>query len=97
MSEPTTVLELFSDESKWNKRATALDERGKQTLISGPDAKSWCLLGAIEKVYGLRYNAIRGRLLEVLPLKYCNDLIDFNDSPLTTFQDVIDLVTKAGI
>lgn len=39
--------ELLSDPARWTKQAYARDERGRPCEVSSPNAKSFCLLGAM--------------------------------------------------
>lgn len=92
------VLDLFSYESKWGQGTAARDKYSEPTGLHSEDAESWCLLGAIEKVYGIgRYSEMKRKLLEFLPSQYNGNIIHFNDSTSTTFEQVLDLVKKAGI
>lgn len=89
MIEAKTVLELFEGHpERWTRHAYAMTETGNITNPKSPNAISWCLMGACTLI-GVSFTP----LYDLLP----DGITNFNDNPNTTFDEVLDLVRKAGI
>src|SRR6266508_1642683 len=106
------INELLSDKSKWTQHAYARLPTGEPCASSHPDAVSWCLLGAVNRCYpadrGLENrHEIERRLRAAIQCQTLGtaDLGDehrpylhrWNDHPLRTFDEVLELVEKAGV
>lgn len=101
-----TVRELLSDPDRWTKKAMAVDGAGCPVVLYSPEACRWCLLGAMLHVYRSDeeygkaserlYSMLRPQLQE-FSLSEAFNLVAWNDAEERTYQEVIDLVTKAGV
>lgn len=105
MSEPQkfkTLQELFSDPKRWTTHGKARDTRGRPTLVHDPYAACWCLLGALQRVYGGTFYAnpdcmrAMGKVNDALP-DDAETIAEWNDHPDRTAEEVLALVTKAGV
>lgn len=93
MIEAKTVLELYEGHpERWTTGEIATDTKGNSTGASDRNAVCWCLFGATFLVYGSEGSEKRSKLRELTPQR---DIIQFNDTH--TFDEVLDLVRKAGI
>jgi hypothetical protein len=90
-----TIKDVLTDESKWHKGDLAMSPTGARVSPNSPSAFKFCLLGALEKCYtGEEYEEKKAKLYEA---NQCFSIVLFNDSPSTTFADVMALVEKAGV
>ena len=89
-----TVLETLKaareqivTEDRWCQNALAIDKDGFQISPRADKACRWCIIGAIEAVQ--ENMDITCKTIAFLDKRLGCDVEHFNDSPLTTYQDVI--------
>lgn len=95
------VKELLSDESKWTRSAYARDSMGHSIPSTDPDAKCWCLQGAINFCYQGKLHQQKEeamiKLGEVIQQQYCTpSIFHFNDRK-ATFEDIKKVLDIADI
>ena len=95
------VKELLTDESKWTRGANARDSMGHSIPSTDPDAKCWCLQGAINFCYRgplIRYKdeAIERAYKTVQEHYRTPSLFTFNDRQ-ATFEDIKKVIELADI
>lgn len=99
----STVAELFAEPSRWTQGAEARDAWGDECDIYGDDACAWCLLAAVERVYGLQESPRAASLGFVLNRVLHDEfgwtaLVDeWNDHKDRTHADILRVVRVAGI
>jgi hypothetical protein len=102
----TTQLHTFLSRTReiistsWTKGTYAKDSEGRSCIISSPDAKCFCLLGALRRTeYELgtdkTWYQARAIIANVLNTGRMGGIIDFNDNLSTTKADVLSLLDKA--
>ena len=95
------VTQLLADPSRWTHKANARDARGYAITANDPAAKSWCLHGAMHHCYGYgtsKFSAAHARVEQLLDARrYRGGLIAWNDTPGRTYDEVMDLVRRAGV
>lgn len=97
-----TIAELFASEDRWTKFASGKDKDGKSVGSSSEKAVSFCLGGAVDKIYGTsnKYLDVNQRLNEIIEKyslgKRCG-IVDFNDHSTTTFADIQRVVSLANV
>lgn len=104
LQEFKTVRELLSDPKRWTQNAFAKNSEGRSLgrFFAEEEACSWCLVGAVKHVYPTyEWGEIYERLAKILG-KQAFTLRSYvlgvwNDDPARTHQEVLDLVTEAGI
>ena len=52
MLKPTKVKDLFKSEKNWTQNVCARDEFGNECYSFSEKAVSFCLLGAVRRIYG---------------------------------------------
>ena len=96
-----TLQELFSDPSKWTKRALARDSLGNQVLYSSPHAVCWCLLGGVYKCYNISDQAKITKRIRKHVLTEQSGMLSigntYNDDPARTFADIRKLVEDLNL
>lgn len=95
------VKELLTDESKWTRGAYARDSMGHHISSTDPDAKCWCLQGAIDFCYRDSIMSEKGpaiiRLYETVQQYYGTpSVFHFNDRK-ATFEDIRKVIELADI
>lgn len=94
MSDPKTLQELFSKDGSWCQKLLAKDNKGKACAIQTPEAKSWCLIGGMYKVYGHNTN-ISDKIHDgIMPEQ---SISIWNDNKKRTIEDVRALVKELNI
>ena len=89
-----TVRELLSNESKWTHGTFARNKDGIGTGSCSPEACRWCVIGAINRVYG--YKSQEGNLAYAKIVSIVGpDVSHWNDH--ATWEEVDRVLTKAGI
>lgn len=89
-----TVQELLDDPSKWTKGALARDIDGEGLEADNSSAVCWCLIGAIQKCYGVAWIGVVIKCMRHLSV----DWIDlWNNDPQRSFAEVKSLVTELNI
>jgi hypothetical protein len=93
----------------WCQESPAKDAHGKKLEAFDPEAVQWCALGAIQKVYpAWQWPETMDRVLGALCVsekalacmtntdKACS-LMEWNDDPRTTFQEIKSILLSADI
>ena len=92
-----SLQELLSDRKRWCQGDLALSKSGKPIEVKSPHAVSWCLIGGIEKVYGIsNMIMIQEKLYEVIGDNNYG-LVTYNDRSNCTIADIRKLVKKASV
>lgn len=94
------IHELYSDESKWCRGASAITISGNPTHSASPEAVAWCLIGAVNKCYreNLEKEEIFNRIVEKIHEKHgINGILNFNDKFTNTFEQIKELVTELDV
>ena len=104
---PRTVRELLSKPTSWTKNAYARDQHGKPVRPNDPSATSWCLEGAISRVYGKDFTARKYASESVIlyytetetwnPWVKADVIATWNDSPKRSYKDIVELLKNTGI
>jgi hypothetical protein len=93
----------------WCQESSAKDALGNKLQAFDPNAVRWCVLGAIHKLYPpSQYGEATDRVLRALSFseegiaqltktdKACC-LMEWNDDPRTTFQEITNILLSANI
>lgn len=92
------IRELLSDESKWTQGSEAKGVDGFEVSSRGPHAVRFCLIGAMERCYGLLADDEYMHILERIMVDAgSGDIAHWNDAPERTFADVRALVERLDI
>ena len=104
IGECQTVRDLLEDPKRWCKGSFARDAQGEGVSIYNNMACSWCLVGALEKIYPHLYAVdFRKQLLSAIKNHYkigeydIDSISIFNDNVNTTHDDMLAVITEAGI
>jgi len=101
-----TVKDLLCAPTSWTTGSFARDQKGEPVDLHNPLATSWCLVGAICRVYGTgtEANTAVTRCIDMIsPLDAHSDseyraaLVAWNDAQTRSHQDIVELLEKAGI
>ncbi len=87
------IRELLSDASKWTQHYLARKANGTPTSEQDPYAVSWCLVGAVIVCYPQASLSV----YEQIEKKTGGEMIDWNNAPERTFEDVRKLVEELDI
>lgn len=93
ISKCRTVYDLLENPDRWTKHILARDKAGIPTNILDKNAVSWCLSGAMDKVYGPKI----GIDIWLKAEKIINGVANFNDNPKTTHEKLLKMVKKLKI
>lgn len=88
-----TVAELLADESRWTQGQSARDASGEWVPPKHESAIRWCVLGAIDNIYGHADYWEKVRLLS--DTIEADSVHHFNDTH--THAEVLAKVREAGI
>lgn len=88
----SSVRELLANPARWTQGPFARDASGTAVSPGTDEACSFCLVGAVYRVYG---NMDLHTLIPHLPAGMT--VPEFNDTKGRTHAEVLDLVVKAGI
>jgi hypothetical protein len=92
---------LLSDPEHWCQKMAAQDKYGNYIYFRDPDAKKWCLAGAVfvmsdEKRYNKHISVpVKNFLEDILVAKTGEVIETWNDAPERSHQDVLDILDKA--
>ena len=90
-----TLKELFTDESRWTQGTPARDEKGNAVSPNDPLAVKFCLAGGIQRCYTYEEGShVRRQLRQQL---HWQSIIQWNDAPERTFEDIQRLVNELDI
>lgn len=90
----STVAELLADPARWCQHEIACRENGYACPVEDPKAVRWCLVGALERVYG-RAETVRLMPRIVAAIPGSGFMATFNDTH--THAEVLELVRRAGV
>jgi hypothetical protein len=94
------VSDVLRDESCWTKESYARDKDGFHISYDDPAACKFCIHGAVYRVCGMLGGGNIWQKLEEARKKLFPDsigLINFNDRPETTFEDVKKVLAEANV
>lgn len=91
------IRELYSDSSKWIKRALARNKSGTEVDYNDETAVQWCLIGALHHCYGYKGDKWLPPFSLLIKEFPDRDIVDFNNHPDTTFEQVKELVDRLDI
>lgn len=98
------IQELFDNKSKWTKGYLASNSNGDLCNVYDRDAQCFCLIGAIYHCYRGEQtsevlNKVRKEISNQLKINDSDNvsIAEFNDSDLTSFEDIKKMVTKLDI
>jgi hypothetical protein len=92
------VMALLDSPEKWTKGEYARDANGKPCPAWSEDAICWCLEGACSSIlprtldWHPRYRRLERELEKYLPLL---GLVEWNDEPERTFEDIQEVLHAA--
>lgn len=99
-----SLQELFAKDNSFCKNTLATNKDGNPTSPHNLNATSWCIIGAIEKIYGsyqqlLKYGKIIHNKLnpDELNSDDWSSIIDWNNAPERTIEDIRKLVKELNI
>jgi hypothetical protein len=108
-STPTKAHALLSGPEAWCQESPAKDRHGNKLQAFDPRAVKWCALGAIQKTYPPpAWDQAMDRILLALSFsaqglaqmsktdKACC-LMEWNDDPQSSFQEIRDIFLEADI
>jgi hypothetical protein len=90
VNELRAVRAIVADPAHWTQGAYAKDSIGLQVTPQSNQAVCFCLAGALHKA---KANYMAGRFVE--NLTGIGDIIDWNDAPGRTHDQVLDLLDRA--
>jgi len=85
------VKETIRNPKSWTRDVMARDADGSQVDPLSPEATSWCLLGACQKVVGDCFEEFRELQLQISKNLDFEMVSDFNDR--STHQNVLDFLS----
>lgn len=86
------IRELYTDKSKWTQGANARNELG--ALCRFDLGTCFCLMGAATKCYGFHEST---NILLRINKALSGSVVDWNDAPERTFEDVKELVERLDV
>jgi hypothetical protein len=93
--------DLLSDKSRWTQGALARDRAGRECTPESPDAESFCVVGALCRVYAndveLNEAIDSVNLIISSMIGYADEIEEWNDDPARTFDDVRQVLEKANV
>lgn len=88
------VRKLLSKPESWVKGWLAMDKEDKPSLSDDACTTKWCLLGAVFRCYqGHKRHTVQRKLTALLN----EDITSWNDKPLRTHKEVLELCKKLDI
>ena len=85
---------LIEPEGAWTQGVIAADADGGETGPVSPDARCWCMEGAIERVTaGYNNRAAFEAVRDYLGLHFIHE---WNDEPQRTQSEAVDILRKAA-
>mgnify|MGYP001417778115 CR=1 FL=1 len=96
MSKPTTLTEFFDSPERWTQGAYAKNADGEPCNSLDDKAVCFCLLGAINYVYGDARSTQIVKKLKNADITI-NRVGPWNDSQDRTFDEIVDLCKRAGV
>jgi hypothetical protein len=94
-TKPKTVLELFEGHpERWVKGSEARSEYGHMCRPTHKAAVCWCLVGALSFVYR---NEVEHWQAMRRVFQFVKSIRTWNDDSNRTFDELLDLVRRAGV
>lgn len=87
--------EILSDSRRWCKHESAVRENGARVDPLSLDACRWCATGALCKASGTYGSLELMDSIELLEAECCVQVVDFNDLPSTTHEDILRVFDQA--
>ena len=88
----------FFQEHDWCRQLIAKDNEGKVVSYASEQATQWSLYGAKLKLYRYKdWDLVNSMLEKVIHKNYNMDLLEFNESPKITKEDVMKVCLEAGV
>ena len=81
-------------EQGWTQEAYARDKTNEKVSTSSREATCWCVMGALVAVT-VRYDQALDTIMGVIGAKHPGDIIDWNDDPARTQEQVLELFDRA--
>lgn len=93
-----TLQQLFHHKDRWTKRTRARDIDGYACEAESPSAVAFCLLGGLNKCYqnNVEWFAALRKLQQAIEPPGMT-VVEWNDDPDRTFEEVSELIKKAGV
>lgn len=92
------IHELLDKPNAWIKNNLAMDRYGDLCPINSDRAASWCIIGALSKCYSCaEIKELFSTKLKNSPFESSSALVDWNDSPTTTYEMVYNLVKALDV
>ena len=98
LSEIKNLQELFEDEKRWTQFAEARDQGGGSVGADSPDAVSFCLYGAVQRIYQKKdRDEVFNKLTQITHCSviYFNDSLGYKEKK--TINDIRKLVKDADV
>ncbi len=93
-AKPASVLELYEGHpERWTQGGSAFNASGDLVATCSPHAVCWCIVGACALVYGTEFMG-KVRIVTEAAGMFTDH---WNDHPNRTFDEVLDLVRRAGV
>lgn len=87
--------ELLSKPGAWTQKVCARDEFGTRVGATSDSACSWCIIGAILRLYPYEVGDLREKLYGVLPKGF--SIAQWNDTPERTQEEVVAVLKELDI
>lgn len=94
MEQYLNVYDLLKDEARWTKGSGARNKNNEAVSYDSEDAEKWCLLGAVQKIYGDTV-VLRNIVIDKIFTEIKIGPVFFNDT--STHQELLELVQKLEI
>lgn len=91
------IKELLVTPDKWAQEQFARDKYGNATSVYSGTAKSFCLIGAVDRCYmkATKYRSVLRRIHDNIPAD--TNILRWNDDPKRTHAEVLELVTRLNV
>jgi len=86
------MKKLLANPDAWTQGKYARDAYGKEVHVDSPKATCWCLEGAFIKCYPRNNRKIFKKLVNKIQF-----IVNWNDAPERTHQDVINVLNELDI
>jgi len=100
-----TIAELFKRKDTWTQSCMARDDKGEPCSVDDVNVEKWCLVGAMQYLYGDYYFQIPTLRNKMATREVCSIIGGYgfavmsawNDKPGRTQEEVQKLAELAGI
>ena len=86
------ISELLNSPEKWTQNVFARDNTGKEVCYNSKEAVCWCLLGAVRLLPIDEQKIAMTKIIDKV-----NSVLQWNDNPNRTHQDVRQLLDELGL